>query len=256
MSVNFLHHELSRLSSKSTCTPDKGLKTLNPSKCALQLFAFSRHRLTFESPESARIPRHLKYHFHHSKMEIARDDLSTPFTHPTRLSIKFTSIPKFSVSGKNRAISRDLPFHNSRTRPISSFVPPSVHRPARFSIPFLVRIPPSTGILFSPSFSLFRAHGLRKVRGERAPRGLKGKKHRRWRGKHEKSWDRGGKKGGKGHVKNCTSAYISPATSGVILAISRAAVGTRTTMASSFPFLFFFFFFPWTRQVLFPPPSV
>lgn len=118
-----------------------------------------------------------------------------------------------------------------------------MHRPARFSIPFLVRIPrpPPTGILFS-LFLSFRAYGLRKVRGERAPRGLKGKKHRRWRGKHEKSWDRGGKKGGKGHVKNCTSAYISPATSGVILAISRAAVGTRTTMASSFPFLFFFSF--------------
>lgn len=32
---------------------------------------------------------------------------------------------------------------------------------------------------------------------------------------------RSGKSGGAMHVKNCTSAYISPATSGVILAISQ-----------------------------------
>lgn len=102
---------------------------------------------------------------------------------------------------------------------------------------------PSLSLSSFPSLSLFlsRVYRLRKVRGERAPRGLKGKKHRRWRGKHEKSWDRGGKKGGKGHVKNCTSAYISPATSGVILAISRAAVGTRTTMARRFLFPLFSF---------------
>lgn len=152
--------------------------------------------------------------------------------------------------GKNRAVSRDLPFHNSRMRPISSLhVPPSV--PAQHAFPFPFWSDEESFPLPLPfSLSFSRGYGLRKVRGERAPRGLKGKKQRRWRGKHEKSWDRGGKKGGKGHVKNCTSAYISPATSGVILAISRAAVGTRTTMARRFlfpPFFFSFFgasFFP------------
>lgn len=126
--------------------------------------------------------------------------------------------------------------------------------------------PPSTlfhslfGRTRNPSLSLSLSLSLSReatdyVKSERAPRGLKGKKQRRWRGKHEKSWDRGGKKGGKGHVKNCTSAYISPATSGVILAISRAAVGTRTTMARRFLFPPFFFSF-FGASFVFSPLSI
>lgn len=157
--------------------------------------------------------------------------------------------------GKNRAVSRDLPFHNSRMRSISSLhVPPSV--PAQHAFPFPFWSDEESFPLPLPfSLSFSRGYGLRKVRGERAPRGLKGKKQRRWRGKHEKSWDRGGKKGGKGHVKNCTSAYISPATSGVILAISRAAVGTRTTMARRFLFPPFFFSF-FGASFVFSPLSI
>lgn len=74
-----------------------------------------------------------------------------------------------------------------------------------------------------------RADVLRKVRGERAPTRtvkLKGKKHSEVAREAREIVAQGGKEGST--VKNCTSAYISPATSEVILAISRAGVGTQT----------------------------
>lgn len=152
VSVNFLHHELSRLSSKSTCTPVKGLRFLIRANVPYSCSLFD----TSQTNKRIRISSHLKYYFsENGNLSRWFIDSYISLHSPTYLSIKFTSISKFSMPGKNRAISRDLPFHNSRMRPISSLhVPPSVPAQHAFPFPFWSDEESSP----SPSLSLFLSH--------------------------------------------------------------------------------------------------